>query len=389
MQRAEFDRTLTSTDWGSWRNLPEQIGSIQGPQVLICGYHGYGNAGDEALLLALLRQLRQLSKPVQPVVLSPRPAETAATYGVLACPRFDGWALRRYLRQSQAFIWGGGSLLQDRTSWRSPLYYLGLMAWAQRRGLKTLAWAQGIGPLQRGWIRELARQSLAGCTAISVRDAVASQWLRDWGIPHQVAPDPVWGLPSTTLPEWQTLPQPRIAVILRQHSQLTPIRLETLLEGLKRLQASTGAYLLFVPFQLAPPGSPDLGPDQRLAWQLHQRLSHHSQVLEIRDPCLLKGIFRGVRLAITMRYHGLVMAAAEGCACFGLSYDPKVKTLLGELGMPGWDLQEIPGDPEALHQAWLACYADGRALSPDQVATWVEQSAQHAQLLRQHLSWDG
>lgn len=180
---------------------------MQGPRVLICGYHGYGNAGDEALLLALLRQLQQLSGPVQPVVLSPRPAETAATYGVLACPRFDGWALRRYLRQSQAFIWGGGSLLQDRTSWRSPLYYLGLMLWAQRRGLKTLAWAQGIGPLQRGWIRELARRALAGCTAISVRDAVASQWLRAWGIPHQVAPDPVWGLPSKTLPEWERWPR--------------------------------------------------------------------------------------------------------------------------------------------------------------------------------------
>ncbi|MFS8799980.1 polysaccharide pyruvyl transferase CsaB, partial [Synechococcus sp. R60.3] len=55
---------------------------MQGPRVLICGYHGYGNAGDEALLLALLRQLEQLPDPVQPVVLSRRPAETAATYGV-------------------------------------------------------------------------------------------------------------------------------------------------------------------------------------------------------------------------------------------------------------------------------------------------------------------
>lgn len=360
---------------------------MQGPRVLICGYHGYGNAGDEALLLALLRQLQQLSGPVQPVVLSPRPPETAATYGVLACPRFDGWALRRYLRQSQAFIWGGGSLLQDRTSWRSPLYYLGLMLWAQRRGLKTLAWAQGIGPLQRGWIRELARRALAGCTAISVRDAVASQWLRAWGIPHQVAPDPVWGLPSKTLPEWERWPQPRIAVVLRQHPQLTPARLEILAEGLRRLQAATGAYLLLLPFQLAPPGSPDLGPDYRLAQRLQQRLPGHSQVLEIRDPYLLKGVFRGVKLAIVMRYHGLVMAAAEGCACFGLSYDPKVTTLLEELGMPGWDLEAIPEDPEALHRAWLACYADGPALGPDQVAVWVERSAQHAQLLRQHLHW--
>lgn len=357
------------------------------PQVLICGYYGYGNAGDEALLLALLRELEQLPSPVQPVVLSRRPAETAATYGVLAYPRFNSLALRRCLQEAQAFIWGGGGLLQDRTSWRSPLYYLGVMGLAQRWGLKTLAWAQGIGPLQRGWIRALARRSLAGCTAISVRDGVASQWLQEWGIPHQVAPDPVWSLPSKTLPEWETWPQPRIAVVLRPHPQLTGACLEALSQGLQRLQASTGAYLLFVPFQLAPPGSPDLGPDYHLAQQLQQRLPHHSQVLEIRDPCLLKGVFRGVRLAITMRYHGLVMAAAEGCACFGLSYDPKVKTLLQELGMPGWDLQEMPTDPEALHQAWLACYSEGLALSPAQADLWARQSAQHAQLLRQHLKW--
>ncbi len=357
-------------------------------QVLICGYYGYGNGGDEALLLALIQQLQQLPHPVQPVVLSHRPAQTAATYPVLACPRFNGLALQRCLREAEAFVWGGGSLLQDRTSWRSPLYYLGVMGLAQQLGLKTLAWAQGIGPLDRGWIRGLARRSLAGCTDISVRDEVASELLNHWGIPHLVAPDPVWGLQSKTLPAWQTWPHPRIAVVLRQHPQLTAARIEALGQGLVRLQASTGAYLLFIPFQLAPQGSSDLGADYRLAQRLQQRLPDHSQVLEIRDPCLLKGIFQGVRLAITMRYHGLVMAAAEGCRCFGLSYDPKVKTLLQELQMPGWDLEGIPTDPEALHQAWLDCYTGGSALNPVQVETWVRRSAEHRELLRQHLSWE-
>jgi hypothetical protein len=83
---------------------------MQGPRVLICGYHGYGNAGDEALLLALLRQLEQLPDPVQPVVLSRRPAETAATYGVLACPRFDGLALRRCLARRPRLSSGVGAV---------------------------------------------------------------------------------------------------------------------------------------------------------------------------------------------------------------------------------------------------------------------------------------
>lgn len=357
------------------------------PRLLICGYYGYGNGGDEALLVALLQQLQQLPSPVQPVVLSHQPAQTAATYSVLACPRFNGLALQRCLREAEAFIWGGGSLLQDRTSWRSPLYYLGVMGLAQQLGLKTFAWAQGIGPLDRQWIRQLARRALAGCTAISVRDRAASQLLEQWRIPHQVAPDPVWGLAAKRLPEWDRWPQPRIAVVLRQHPQLTPARIESLGQGLMRLQASTGAYLLFIPFQLAPQGSPDLGADYRLAQSLQQQMPGQSQVLEIRDPCLLKGSFQGVQLVITMRYHGLVMAAAEGCRCFGLSYDPKVKTLLQELNMPGWDLEEVPTDVETLHRSWLACYEEGVRLSRSELHAWIQRSAQHGELLKQHLSW--
>ncbi|MFQ3584789.1 MAG: polysaccharide pyruvyl transferase CsaB [Cyanobacteriota bacterium] len=357
------------------------------PRVLLCGYYGYGNGGDEALLLALLQQLQQLPVPVQPVVLSHQPAQTAATYPVLACPRFNGLALQRCLREAKAFVWGGGSLLQDRTSWRSPLYYLGVMGLAQQWGLKTFAWAQGIGPLERGWVRHLARRSLAGCTAISVRDRAASEWLEQWGIPHQVAPDPVWGLVAKRLPEWDGWPQPRIAVVLRQHPQLTPARIESLSQGLARLQDSTGAYFLFIPFQLARQGSPDLGVDYRLAQDLQRRMPGPAQVLEIRDPCLLKGSFQGVRLVITMRYHGLVMAAAEGCRCFGLSYDPKVKTLLQDLNMPGWDLETLPTDVETLHRSWLACYEQGLALTPAEIQDWIQRSARHGELLRQHLSW--
>ncbi|MEN9203100.1 MAG: polysaccharide pyruvyl transferase CsaB [Thermostichus sp. DG_1_6_bins_120] len=356
------------------------------PRVLICGYYGYGNGGDEALLLALLQQLQQLSVPVQPVVLSRQPAQTAATYSVLACPRFNGLALQRCLREAKAFVWGGGSLLQDRTSWRSPLYYLGVMGLAQQLKLKTFAWAQGIGPLDRGWIRYLARHSLAGCTAVSVRDKVTSALLENWGIPHQVAPDPVWGLTAKRLPEWDSWPQPRIAVVLRQHPHLTPARLEAISQGLRQLQASTGAYFLFIPFQLAPQGSPDLGADYRLAQDLQQRMPGHSQILEIRDPCLLKGSFRGVSLVITMRYHGLVMAAAEGCRCFGLSYDPKVRALLQELHMPGWELETFPTEVETLHQHWLACYEQGLALTPADIQAWVRRSARHGDLLRQHLT---
>ncbi|NJK99385.1 MAG: polysaccharide pyruvyl transferase CsaB, partial [Spirulinaceae cyanobacterium SM2_1_0] len=127
-------------------------------RALLCGYYGQGNAGDEALLAALLQML---PASVKPIVLTGNPRATYKNFQVETCDRRSGFRILQALNNTDAFIWGGGSLLQDTTSWRSPIYYGGLMALAQQRGLRTLAWAQGIGPLRAGWTRALARRVLA------------------------------------------------------------------------------------------------------------------------------------------------------------------------------------------------------------------------------------
>ena len=115
-------------------------------RAVLCGYYGMGNAGDEALLLSLLQMLPDF---VEPIVLSGNPQATKKSYGVTSCDRKSTFTLLKALGQSDVFIWGGGSLMQDATSMASPIYYAGLMALAQQRGLKTIAWAQGVGPLKQ------------------------------------------------------------------------------------------------------------------------------------------------------------------------------------------------------------------------------------------------
>ncbi|MHC5720775.1 MAG: polysaccharide pyruvyl transferase family protein, partial [Nostoc sp.] len=116
---------------------------------------------------------------------------------------------------------GGGSLIQDVTSTISPFYYGALMALAQKMGLKTIAWAQGIGPLVHPQTRWLARQTFSNCTKISVRDRASAALLSDWQIPCIIAPDPVWALESKPVLGLWDLPAPRVAVTLRSHPQLT------------------------------------------------------------------------------------------------------------------------------------------------------------------------
>ena len=218
-------------------------------QAVLCGYYGYGNGGDEALLATLLQFL---PKDIFPVVLSGNPADTQALHGVQACDRNNLLAVFKLLRNSQAFIWGGGSLIQDSTSALSPWYYCGLMLTARLLGLKTIAWAQGIGPLGRPQTQWIAKQAFQSCTTISVRDPGSQAWVQRWRRSVTTAPDPVWALEASSITALDELPMPRIAVVLRSHPLLTPERLSKIVQALETLNTKTQAQVVLIPFQKSP-----------------------------------------------------------------------------------------------------------------------------------------
>lgn len=339
-------------------------------RAVLCGYYGKGNGGDEALLATLLQML---PAHVQPIVLSGDPAATQRCYGVEACNRMEAISLLRSLYRADAFIWGGGSLMQDSTSAISPLYYGGLMMLAQRMGLRTIAWAQGVGPLKQGWARWLTRRVLTNASAVSLRDVGSAKLLTDWGIPFTLAPDPVWALQAQPVPGLWNLPAPRIAVALRGHPQLTPERLQSLIRALISFQKATQSCILLIPFQPTQ--------DLAIAEAIHAQLSGPSQIITLTDPQQLKGIFHGVEMTIAMRLHALIMAAAAECRCFALSYDPKVNQLMQDLDLPGCDLNDIPLDSAALCQTWLELYANGDALSNVQIQALIDRAHLHQEVL--------
>lgn len=339
-------------------------------RAVLCGYYGKGNGGDEALLASLLQMLPE---SVTPVVLSGNPAETRKRYGVTSCDRFSFFQVLRAMRSSDAFIWGGGSLVQDVTSTVSPFYYCGLMGLARKLGMKTIAWAQGIGPLKRELTRRITRLSVAGCAAVSVRDRGSAALLHEWNIPFIMAPDPVWALDSKPVKGLWDLPAPRVAVTLRSHPSLTPERLAALTNALVSFQKATQTCILLVPFQASQ--------DLSIAQSIQAQLPGSNHLFQIEDPRELKGLFRGVEMAIGMRYHSLIMAAAEECRCFALSYDPKVSQLMEQLNLPGWDLEQLPNNPNAIAQTWLEHYANGDPLSRDQIQSLVDRALMHREVL--------
>jgi polysaccharide pyruvyl transferase CsaB len=344
-------------------------------RAVLCGYYGMGNGGDEALLASLLQMLPH---NVQPLVLSANPKATEELHQVESCDRYMVWSLLKALKRSDVFIWGGGSLMQDATSARNPIYYGGLMGLARGMGLKTIAWAQGIGPLHRSLSRWVTKRAFRACDRVTVRDHGSAQLLADWQIPCIVAPDPVWALKSEPMPNLSSRHAPRIAVMLRSHPLLTSTKLACLTQALSDLQKATDAHVLLIPFQPTK--------DEAIAQQIHGALGAKSEVIVQTNPRILKGIFHGVEMAIAMRFHGLIMAAAEGCRCSAISYDPKVSRLMADLDIPGWELAELPDDPHTISSAWLEQFANGDPLSSTQINSLVDRALIHAQILAESIA---
>ncbi|NEQ54749.1 MAG: polysaccharide pyruvyl transferase CsaB [Leptolyngbya sp. SIO3F4] len=346
-------------------------------RAVLCGYYGMGNGGDEALLATLLQLL---PKSVTPIVLSGNSQETAQRYDVEAVPRKSLPAVLSALKRSQAFIWGGGSLMQDATSAINPLYYGGLMKLAQWMGLRTIAWGQGIGPLNRHSSRWITRWVLKSCSAVSVRDKASAQLLNNWDIACQLAPDPVWALKSSQPPGVENLHSPRVAVALRSHTQLTPERLTNLTKAIANFQTVTETCIILLPFQPAKDGA--------IATHIAQHLNGPHKIIPIDNPTQLKGIFQNIEMAIAMRFHGVVMAAAEGCRCFAISYDPKVTQIMQELSLPGWGLTSadplplIPDDADTMTQQWIEHYYNGKGLSDVQIKSHIDRALLHAAILQ-------
>ena len=153
--------------------------------VLICGAYGKGNAGDDAILKAILAQMRHIDPDMPIYVLSHNPKQTRLRYHVGSVHAFDPFAFLPIMRRTKLFLSGGGSLIQDETSTRSLHYYLMSIRLAKRCGNKVLMYGCGIGPVHSASNRRHAAKVIDRCVdAITLREDLSAEELRSMGLPQ-------------------------------------------------------------------------------------------------------------------------------------------------------------------------------------------------------------
>ncbi|MCI8331266.1 MAG: polysaccharide pyruvyl transferase CsaB [Clostridiales bacterium] len=304
-------------------------------EVLLNGYYGFGNKGDDALLQVILERIHGEYPDARLTVLSRRPKQTRRMFGVHSINRFHPVMMAHVLRRGKVLIYGGGSLLQSVTSSRSLLYYTWVLRLAKCAGIRTMLFANGIGPFASERDKQRAAKALAQVNDIVVRDRASLQMLEELGVRTDgvlVTADPVFcmkGADEGWCRHWLAgaglAPgQAYFAISLRAWKWLDREVQDKLVRFCLYVKKTYGLVPLFLPMQKEKDLSICRAVCEKCGGLCIEQLSSSEMYTTLAKAAFVCG----------MRLHILICAAAAGVPIIGLSYDPKVDALFAELDNP-------------------------------------------------------
>lgn len=288
-------------------------------RIVLSGYYGFGNTGDEAVLAGILATFQELGLDARITVLSADPERTKREHpGVESVHRYKLAPMISAIRSADLVISGGGSLLQDATSARSAYYYIFVLRLAQMLRRKTMIYAQGIGPLIRDGVKKSVAGALNRANMITVRDKDSKSLLESIGVnrpPIEVTADPSFVFKPDFEQADKILAENGIsgefiAVSLRPWTN--PACVEAATQGIAQAGKELGVKLIIIPMQETEDA------------ELSNLIDGGITLRGINDVRIIKGIIARSGLMAGMRLHSLIFAASEMVPCVPIVYDPKV-----------------------------------------------------------------
>ena len=342
--------------------------------VVMCGAYGRGNAGDEAILEAILKEMRAIDPDMPVHVLSRNPESTRLTYRVNAIHFFSPFKWMRAMRHSRLYINGGGSLIQDVTSRRSLWYYLTNIRAAKFLGCKVQMYGCGIGPVTRESHRRLAARIInRSVDVITLREPDSLSELQAMGITRPRAlltADPALILPAASN---DTVDSAMLSAGIPTHGNYICFTLRLwkgFAENVGAISAAAEyAYHTYglIPIFLSVENRTDPNAARLAAKNItvpHYFFdSHH-------DAGTIIGILSRMQAVVSMRLHTLIFAAGHGIPLVGIVYDPKVSAFLRYIG------QDLFIDLDKLNKTDLCAMIDAaveKGKHPEAQAQAVEQ----------------
>jgi len=311
-------------------------------RIIVSGYLGFSNFGDEAILHVLINDLLKVGyKRENITVISNNPEMTIAEHNIKTISRWNLFAFINALITHSELVFIGG-LFQDKTSFRSLFYYAAQMIVAALFQREIAFFAVGVGPLQGKMSKFLFDFATKYVHFITVRDQVSSSLIPfDNRRNVAVTCDPVW----TIKPEfgfknrlsnvnWNL---PILGLSMRNDKLLKGRHLTNIIDKLARVLTSMKEWQILLIPCMPSEDLPVLFEVQNL---LIQKTALPERVINIEHfsefPITQQaGILASCSVVVGMRFHSLLVSVANGKPVFGLIYDQKVKSLLDYSGQVG------------------------------------------------------
>ena len=366
------------------------------PIILVAGYFGYGNVGDEAILTATLDDLHTIVPQAECIIVSGDPAQTTESLGRNAIGWDDFPSIVGAICKSDLVIVGGGGLFHD--YWpldnrellsagnNNLASYLSIPLLSAILKTPSMAYSVGVGPLRSTSARNQVRFAFENFDAISVRDEESAALLGSIGLDSTgmlkpvVTADPAFRLKASSTEGAQAvlteadidLQRPICGVNLRYWDfGVDPAHWEgEVAQALDGWIEQAGGQVVFIPMQhgSSTPYEDDRQVCDRV--QAAMRLQSRSRVINWqKGPQQTAALFAACTVNLSMRMHGALFSLLGGVPTVGLSYDDKVMNLFERASLMGL---AIPIDNwrahEILERLDLATSLNG----PDVVSTFIE-----------------
>lgn len=312
-------------------------------KVGISGSYGGLNIGDEAILQGIITRLRA-SLPVKITIFSRDAKDTLQRHQVeraITARELTREEVTQEIKGLDLFILGGGGILYD----AEAKIYLRELQIAQQKGIPTMTYAMGAGPLDDPAAQKLVCDVLSQVDVVTVRERSDRKLLEDIGVHRDivVTGDPALLLKPEPLPEGalevEHMARKRrvVGMSVREAGLAAPDIDEKFYHGLLANAADFmvdrfDADVVFFPME------------QRML-DVQQSHAVVSQMLHPQRAHVLKDEYSAGQLlslikycdfAVGMRLHFLIFAALQKVPFVALPYSVKVGGLLDifELEMP-------------------------------------------------------
>lgn len=332
-------------------------------RVLIAGYYGHGNTGDEAILTSLLDDLRSLDANLDFTVLSHSPGTTEALHSVDAVHDADLAGVVDAAQRSDLVLLGGGGLFQDYWETRREdlltenqagmLFYFSVPVLAALLHKPCMIYGVGVGPLTTPWGRDQMRLAFRLAQGATVRDSESLDLIRD------IDPDAAKQVLVTADPavNLERADAEEVDAFLTRHDVEPGTSIvgcclrfwdfgvdsagweREVAQALDHLVAESNSTVVFLPFQKKKGATyeDDLAVSQRVR-QLMTRGEKTRWLPNVTSPALVAGVLARCRLVLAMRFHAVLFSLVAGTPVVAMAYDPKVTSLMKQFSLRRFNL---------------------------------------------------